>query len=183
MRRRLSELRRSKRAVPQAHYQGESLEEPAAELPPIPLWQRELLELMLREPQWWGEFVWPEVLPVAPQLRPIVEACRRLDAEGTPPAFDRLLLEFESPRMKTLLVELDEAACAKSKLGDRQRFDALLVRLGQMELEETVARDSRRARDSALDEEEQIAILDQVIARRRNAARAPESTVDRQPTE
>ncbi len=48
----------------------------------------------------------------AESCRRIYETCCRLADEGVVPTFDRLMLEFDEPAMKSLLVGIDEAAQA-----------------------------------------------------------------------
>ena len=56
----------------------------------------------------------PEQLAAEP-CRRIYETCCRLADAGVVPAFDRLMLEFDEPAMKNLLVELDESGQAKGR--------------------------------------------------------------------
>ncbi len=51
----------------------------------------------------------------AEPCRRIYETCCRLADEGVLPTFDRLMLEFDEPAMKNLLVELDESGQAKGR--------------------------------------------------------------------
>ena len=81
----------------------------------LSIWERELLEIILVEPE--------SVSQIAEQLswealkslgcRVILKRCIELSNGGVTPAFERLILEFDDPAIKNLLVELDETAHAK----------------------------------------------------------------------
>ncbi len=78
-------------------------------------WQRELLELLVAHPECIHsarDRIEPAWLSPAP-CRRIYEACCRLADGGASPTFDRLMLEFDEPAVKSLLVELDEGSAAK----------------------------------------------------------------------
>ena len=79
----------------------------------------------------------PEAVPAAAEVvrseqlaseasRRIYSACCRLTAAGVTPDFHRLLLEFDDPQYKNLLVELDEQAHAKRSLDAAERLRELL---------------------------------------------------------
>jgi DNA primase len=78
-------------------------------------WQRELLELLIAHTECIHsardriEAAWLSAGP----CRRIYEACCRLADGGASPTFDRLMLEFDEPALKSLLVELDEGGTAK----------------------------------------------------------------------
>jgi DNA primase len=80
-------------------------------------WQRELLELIIAHPECIEsarsriEIAWLSAAP----CRRIYETCCRLADEGISPTFDRLMLEFDEPTVKSLLVELDEGGAAKGR--------------------------------------------------------------------
>ena len=78
--------------------------------------ERELLELLVVYPEYMAggraRRLRPEQL-ASPGLRRIYETgCRLLDV-GVLPDFDRLILEFDDPALKSLLVDLDEQGRAK----------------------------------------------------------------------
>ncbi len=58
-------------------------------------------------------------------LRRIYETCCRLLDDGVLPEFDRLMLEFDDPALKSLLVDLDEQGRAK---GSRMAEPAELLK-------------------------------------------------------
>jgi DNA primase len=77
--------------------------------------ERELAELLIVYPDTWAAAraaIAPQDI-ISPALRRIYETgCRLLDA-GVLPDFDRLILEFDDPSLKSLLVDLDEQGRAK----------------------------------------------------------------------
>ncbi len=118
VRRRLTALRRGQSTKPRPPA-DESVAKPPAEIEP---WERELLELLVARPECLAlarSRVRAEQFNAGP-CRLIFETCCRLDDEGVVPSFDRLMLRFDEPAMKNLLVELDETGRAK----DRQTADA-----------------------------------------------------------
>ncbi|MEK6250289.1 MAG: hypothetical protein N2C12_19045, partial [Planctomycetales bacterium] len=73
-------------------------------------WERELIEILIQRPETAStiaESITPEQL-VDPVCRQVLAKCHELSSAGETPNFDRLLLEFDDPAMKNLLVELDE---------------------------------------------------------------------------
>ncbi len=111
LRMRLRDLRR--RAKP-GTVESENAE--AAAIESLTSWERELLEIVLLE---------PEAVPAAAEVAPpdemespiasrIFTRCCELSRDGITPDFDRLLLEFDEPAIKNLLVDLDELGRAKT---------------------------------------------------------------------
>ncbi len=102
--------------------------------------------------------------------RLIFETCSRLDDEGIVPKFDRLMLEFDSPEMKNLLVELDEKGRAKG----RQTADpeALLDELARTRTRKEVERqrpaDIAALREGGLDVRQQATMLEEIIRQKRD---------------
>ena len=91
---------------------------------PLTSWERELLELVVAAPVILGraaESVKPSQFN-APFAREIYTRALALAAAGVTPDFARLLLEFDDPEVKNLLVELDEQA----RLKPSEEFDVRL---------------------------------------------------------
>ncbi|MCE5266939.1 MAG: DNA primase [Planctomycetaceae bacterium] len=122
VRQRLTALRRSAvkpRPVSAAESAGEdagnSRQAAGKLLATLDPWERELTELLVAR---------PECIEMARDrigadqftegaCRRIYETCLSLADQGVAPVFDRLMLEFDEPAMKSLLVDLDENATAK----------------------------------------------------------------------
>ncbi|MCD4728126.1 MAG: toprim domain-containing protein, partial [Pirellulales bacterium] len=168
VRRRLTALRRGQSTKPRPSA-DESVAKPPAEIEP---WERELLELLIARPECLAlaqSRVRAEQFNAGP-CRLIFETCCRLDDEGVIPSFDRLMLRFDEPAMKNLLVELDETGRAK----DRQTADAeaLLDEMSQTKSRKE-AEKQRPAhivalREGGLDAQQQATMLEGIIRQKRN---------------
>jgi DNA primase len=94
----------------------------------LPAWDRDLLELLLLQPHFINRIA-DVVEPIAltsPAARFIYETCCRLVDSGQPCDFNRLMIEFDNPGLKNLLVSLDES-CAIKESADRERWLADLL--------------------------------------------------------
>ena len=95
----------------------------------IPGWERELLEVLLLEPEGVpaaAEVISPDTLE-SPVAKIIYRRCCELSHSGVTPDFDRLLLEFDEPAIKSLLVDLDEHGRAKTGVEPAARLRDLLA--------------------------------------------------------
>jgi DNA primase len=91
--------------------------------------ERELLELILQQPQWVERFanvVQPAQL-TGRTCQDIYSRCVALWSSGVLPEFERLLLEIDDPVVKTLLVELDETGRAKATVDNEARLRDVLA--------------------------------------------------------
>lgn len=116
IRRRITELRRrtGQLAAKRVEVPRESSPETPAER--IPALERELLELLIQHPQHVPQAratISPQQLSTAASRR-IFEACCNLTDEGIPATFSKLMIEFDEPALKSLLVDLDEQGRAKT---------------------------------------------------------------------
>ena len=145
LRRRMTALRRR----PDQAATGRSLAQPVADAAAdesgaepqaaIDAWQQELLELLIAHPECIESLrsrIAAEQLAAEP-CRRIYETCCRLADKGTVPAFDRLMLEFDEPAIKSLLVELDESGQAKGRpaADPEPLLNDLIKNLEQKEIE------------------------------------------------
>jgi DNA primase len=173
VRRRLTALRRKTSSRTPAARQGGA---PASDSPAQPLekpdpCERELLELLLRYPE-----LWPSLRDrvaverfVAQAARQIYETCVRLIDAQTAPTFDRLMLEFDAPDVKSLLVELDEVGRAKGdRLGDPQALlEDLIATFEQKELERQRPGQIVTLREGRLDASQETQLLEQILQQER----------------
>jgi len=174
IRQRLTALRRrwrSRRPMPADEVSPNVEDAPTRprEIPPV---QRELLELLIGYPQ-----CLPQVRTkiafeqTGPEpCRRIYETCCRLFDMGETPTFDRLMLEFDDPVLKSLLVELDEGGRAK---GQRDAEPEALVQELIKTIEKQEADRQRPAqivalREGGLDDSQETALLEQIIRQERN---------------
>jgi DNA primase len=133
---------------------------------------REFLELLLAH---------PETLPLVRQQLPaeylgtgiyrrVFDACCRLADEGLEPSFERLMLEFDLPAVKNLLVELDETGQSKGKRAGEPMglLTELISSFKRKEAERERPRQITALREGGLDESSQTDMLQEIIRRERN---------------
>jgi DNA primase len=172
LRRRLTALRRRSATRP-----GQSPDAPADESAARPqtaidVWQHELLELLIAHPESVPAVrgrLGPERLPAEP-CRRIYETCCRLVDEGILPTFDRLMLEFDEPALKSLLVELDESGQAKGRpeADTAAVLDDLLRNMDHKEAERQRPAQVVALREGGLDDQQQAAMLEAILNQERN---------------
>ena len=143
-------------------------------------WERELLEIVVRHPECVPQAqagIAGEQLAFEP-ARKIYEACCRLSDAGTTPTFDCLMLEFEDPAIKSLLVELDEQGRAKEVTDP----ESLLQRLIRSFQEQAAIRQQafHRAalREGGLDDEQQRDLLREIEEQERSRQQAQQGISD-----
>ncbi len=149
---------------------------PAADAAAAPSWrpaekidprERELLELLLGHPECWpAATLRLRAEQFASQAcRQVFETCRRLLAEGVAPEFDRLMLEFDDPAIKNLLVELDENEQSKgSRLGDPPALlEELIDKLFQEEAQRQRPAQIVALREGRLDTSQENALLEEIL--------------------
>ncbi len=181
MRNRLSELRRRSARRPAAR-PGEAPDAKAASKRPerIEPTERELLELLIAHPECFPagrSQIDPQWITAESSRRIYRTCCRLLDA-GITPSFDRLMLEFDQPAIKSLLVELDEGGRAK---GTRDADPEALLR----ELIKTVQRKEAERqrpaqlvalREGRLDDSQETELLEKIIRQERSRQGISEPT-------
>ena len=89
---------------------------------------------------------------------------------GVEPSFDRLMLEFDEPAVKSLLVELDETSQAKgNRAGDPQELLSELINtFKRKETEKQRPGQIVALREGGLDENRQIDMLEEILRQERN---------------
>jgi DNA primase len=179
LRLRLGDLRdRAKSARAAASEQVDSTAAAIPVVTELSVWERELLEIILLEPEGVAaaaEVISPEKLR-SPLARAIFARCCQLSQEGITPDFDRLLLEFDEQEIKTLLVDLDEQGRAKTFDDDGNmkpsaepaaRLRDLLATVHRGEQQRKSDQQARRLREQDLGAEEELALLEQMIEQER----------------
>jgi hypothetical protein len=106
----------------------------------------------------------------AEPCRRIYETCCRLADAGVVPGFDRLMLEFDEPAMKNLLVELDESGQAKGRpaADPAALLDELVRTMQRKEAERGRPAQIGALREGGLDAQQQAALLEEIIRQKRN---------------
>ena len=128
---------------------------------PLTSWERELLELVVAAPVILGraaESVKPSQFN-APFAREIYTRALELTAAGVPVDFARLLLEFDDPEVKNLLVELDEQARQKPSAEFDVRLQDVLASFGHRAGAAEMQNHTARLKEPQLPEEEALALL------------------------
>ena len=131
---------------------------PAGRLDP---WQRELLEILIRHPECVVQAraeIDARQLAFEPARR-IFQACCRLSDAGTTPTFERLMLEFDDPAIKSLLVELDEKGRAKEVTDPKSLLQDLARSFHQQEEIRQRPLHEGSLREGRLDETQQLDLL------------------------
>jgi DNA primase len=171
LRRQLTALRRRQSTKPRSVVApaGEAIEK-AHEA--ISAWERELLELLIAHPEYISaasDRIHPEQF-AAESCRRIYETCCRLTDEGVLPTFDRLMLEFDEPAFKNLLVALDEQGQAKGRAtaDPASLLDDLLKNLNHKEAERRRPAQIVALREGGLDDREQSAMLEDILRQERD---------------
>lgn len=158
--------KRSRRPQPAAE-EVENLADQGRQ-PPSPL-DAALLEMLLLDPENLAEIrlaLPPHEVESAAVLRVYACACVLADG-GQKPDFSRLLLEFDDPAMKNLLVAADEQARAKAAVDKaaqlRSWIEAVIRRRDErQQRQHRVALQERR-----LDDSEELELLERIVQQRR----------------
>ena len=92
-------------------------------------WQRELLEILIQFPAYVStaqNAIPPDELAYGPCRRMYAKCCELADS-GIEPNFEQLMLAFDEPALKSLLVELDETGRAKQMAAPLELLEAFFV--------------------------------------------------------
>ncbi|HUT92921.1 MAG TPA: DNA primase [Thermoguttaceae bacterium] len=146
--------------------EGEAESRSAVRIDP---WERELLEIVVRHPECVPQAqaeIAGEQLAFEP-ARKVYEACCRLSDAGTIPTFDRLMLEFDDPVIKNLLVELDEKGHAKELTDPESLLQNLIRSFQRKEAERLRPVREGSLREGGLDESEELALLREIAEQER----------------
>jgi DNA primase len=167
LRLRLSDMRRRSTARPS------TAEEPPREevdiIESLSVIERELLEIILLE---------PEAVPAAAEVirsehlestiaRRIFSRCCELSGAGTTPEFSRLLLEFDEPMVKSLLVDLDEQGREKTSVEPAARLRELLDVYRRHWSGKSLDEQAQALREKQLAADDELAALNQLIEQER----------------
>ena len=143
---------------------------PAAELPRLPAWDREVIEVLVGVPDSAGLIV-RNVGPTgleSPAARTVLEAAERLQAEGRPVALSGLLLEIADPGLQSLLVAVDEEAQSRPT-DPHTRLQHLEDALRRRAAERRARASARALQTDRLAPEAELELLERLVAERRIA--------------
>jgi DNA primase len=138
----------------------------------IDTYEREFAELLIVYPDTWAAAraaISPAEL-ISPVLRRIYETgCRLLDV-GVLPDFDRLILEFDDPSLKSLLVDLDEQGRAKgSRMAEpAELLSELLKAFQRREVEKQQPGQLVALREQNLDDDQEKDLLQKIVQQARS---------------
>jgi len=166
-----SASRRGQEAANAAEASGDV--DPAAAAPGImrklPAWDREVIEVLVGVPDGAGLIV-REVQSTELETqegRAVLEAARRLHAEGREIALAGLLLEIHDPAVQSLLVAVDETSAARTPLDPTERVHHLEDALRRRSAQRQAHRSARTLKTSRLDPGSEAALSEQLVAQRR----------------
>ena len=141
---------------------------------------RELLELLISRPELLASVRGRVDLGQAAggAARAVYETMCRLADEGIEPKFDRLMLQFDNPAVKSLLVELDEAAQAKhgADVDPEAVLEELIQTFKQKEAQRRRPEQLVALREGRLDDSQQTELLEKIIRQERNRQGISEPT-------
>jgi DNA primase len=135
----------------------------------LPAWDREVIEVLVGVPDGAGLIV-REVQSAELETqegRAVLEAARRLHAEGRQIALAGLLLEIHDPSLQSLLVAVDETTTARAPLDPKERIHHLQDALRRRSAQRQAHRSARTLKTSRLDPGSEAALLEQLVAQRR----------------
>jgi len=141
------------------------------EVPRLPAWDREVIEVLVSVPDGAGLIV-REVESAELETavgRQVLEAARRLHDEGRPVALQGLLLEIADPAVQSLLVAVDETSAERGPLDPAERIHHLQDALRRRSAQRQAHRSARALKTSRLDPGSEAALLEQLVAQRRAA--------------
>jgi hypothetical protein len=148
----------------------------------LDVWQREFLELLVARPESLPAICrrLPTEHLAAGICRRIFETSCRLNDEGVLPSFDRLMLEFDEPEIKNLLVDLDESRQSKGRPASDADVDTLLEELARTwsgkEVEKQRPAQIVALREGGLDARQQAELLEAILRQERNRQGISEPT-------
>jgi len=135
----------------------------------LPAWDREVIEVLVGMPDGAGLIV-REVQSAeleTQECRAVLEAARRLHAEGREIALAGLLLEIHDPAVQSLLVAIDETSASQTRLDSQDRIQHLEDALRRRSAQRQAHRSARTLKTSRLDPGSEAALLEQLVAQRR----------------
>ncbi len=165
------EALRTRMAALRTQAGGQEVRPAPAGLPRLSAWDREVIEVLVGVPEGAGLIV-REVESAeleSTEGRVVLEAARRLHAEGRPVALSGLLLEIADPAVQSLLVAVDESSAGRGAVDGSDRMDHLRDALRRRSAERQAHRSARTLKTSQLDPGSEAALLEQLVAQRRAA--------------
>lgn len=132
-------------------------------------WDQGLLELIIDQPESLAEVrlsVHPEQVH-APLARQVFERCCALADAGLEISFDRLLLEFDDPAVKSLLVHLDESAAVRRHVDPLLRRRSWLEGFERRTRERAIRTESARLHEGQLDANAEWEVFERILQQKK----------------
>ncbi|MFP6693281.1 MAG: DNA primase [Pirellulales bacterium] len=139
-------------------------------------WEGELIEIILQEPESiakMAESIRPDQL-ADPVARALYAECCRLANEGIQPALDRLLLQFDDPALKNLLVELDQRGRDRGGSDLVEQLEDVLASLLRRNEDAEHMATTAALKEKRFDEGEEVVVLQQLLEQKRARQQAAE---------
>jgi DNA primase len=159
LRQRLVELRRGRRSP------ARSSSVPPVRVEPLPALERALWECLMLEPERFGEAAEQiEIGQLKNELSQIMfKRCQDLWRQGISPSFDRLMLEFEEPHLKNLLVEFDEQSHARQDSDPATCWRQVMEGFVQQKWEQELLATRVAVGQPSVDEAEQVELYRRMV--------------------
>lgn len=155
----------ARRRRPAAAALAASPSEPGDEAPALTAWEQELLGLVIRDVQCArqvAEQLDPHSLP-SEAAQQILLACRELLGLGQEPGLGKLLSACDDPRIKSLLVAIDERSAVHSAADPLAHLSQLFSALDAQRTKEEVAAATSALRGSEIDDDEKLLHLERLL--------------------
>jgi len=132
--------------------------------------ERELLEIILQRPECIAQVaaaVKPEDV-ASSTCRAVLLKCLELTEQGVSPCFDRLLLEFDQPQLKSVLVECDMQGEAKGSQDIEARLRDLLATFRSRRDDAQRRTNVATLKQGQLNPAQEVELLEQLIQQERS---------------
>jgi DNA primase len=136
-------------------------------------WERELMEIILQEPEAISrvvESIGPDPL-ADPVCRQIFSRLCELSSAGESPDFGRLVLEFDDPAMKNLLVQLDEGGRDRGGSDLAKQLPDLLLSFQLRNEKRNHQQTTAALKEKRFDEQREVEILQDLVEQQRSRQR------------
>ena len=110
-----------------------------------------------------GELADEQLQPVTNE---VIRAMQSLEQQGEEPTFERLMLHFDAPEKKNLLVAIDQRAAEKPASAMQEAVDDLRQALQKRKLKKDLAHQQANLQDENLDHDTQREMLKSFFATR-----------------
>ena len=141
----------------------------AADVPRLPPWDREVIEVLVGVPDSIGVIVQQvgQSGLETPAARQVLEVASKLHREGRPVALGGLLLELTDPALQSLLVAVDESSGDRGRVDPRERLKHLEEAIQRRAAERRARASARALKTDRLDTGAEAELLARLVAERR----------------